>query len=270
LINLLEEQKQAVIHRAVTRGLDPNVRLKASGVGWLGDIPEHWEVLPVRYIYRVATRRDIRGDEVKLSVTQKHGLVPTDEMVENSMQASSYDRFQVCHPGDLVLNKYKAHLGVFWGAERRGLITPNYTVFRPAIAVSTKYYELLFHTSSYRNAFSTIVYGVTEGMSPLYTQDFYRIAVLLPPLSEQDEIVRVLAGQTATEDRSVNRIKSEVALLREYRTRLVADVVTGKLDVRAAAASLPDEVDETELADETEAGDEGPDEGDLEEASPAE
>jgi type I restriction enzyme S subunit len=125
LIELLNEQKQAIIHRAVTRGLDPNVRLKPSGVEWLGDVPEHWEVVPTRYLFRAVTRRDVRGDEVKLSVTQRHGLLPTDEMEENSTQAATFERFQVCEPGDLVLNKYKAHLGVFWAAGVRGLITPS-------------------------------------------------------------------------------------------------------------------------------------------------
>jgi type I restriction enzyme, S subunit len=176
LIQLLEEQKQAIIHRAVTRGLDHNVRLKPAGVEWLGHVPKHWDILPARYLFRAVIRRDVRGDEVKLSVTQRRGLVPTEEMEENSTQAASFDRFQVCHPGDLVLNKYKAHLGVFWSAEQRGLITPNYTVFRPAQPLCTKYFELLFHTPTYRDAFSMTVYGVTEGMSPLYTQPTHRTA----------------------------------------------------------------------------------------------
>ena len=244
LIKLLEEQKQAIINRAVTRGLDPNVKLKPSGVPWLGDVPVHWGIIPARHLFRAVTRRDTRDDDVKLSVTQKHGLVPTAEMEENSTQAISYDRFQVCHPGDLVLNKYKAHLGVFWAAERRGLITPNYTVFRPAQALVTKYFQLLFHMPAYRDAFSMMVYGVTEGMSPLYTQDFYRIATLRPSFAEQGEIVRHVVSLTMAQDAVVERVGREIAVLREYRTRLVADVVTGKLDVREVAANLPKEVEE--------------------------
>lgn len=240
-IALLNEQKQAIIHRAVTRGLDTSVPLKPSGIPWLGDIPAHWDVLRARFLFRVVTRRDVLIDDPKLSVTQRKGVIPTDEMRENSTQARSFDRFQVCHQNDLVLNKYKAHLGVFWCAMQRGLITPNYTVFRPARELNTKYFELLFHTRTYCDAFYMQVYGVTEGMSPLYTQDFYRVPILFPPPSEQREIVEQVAILTIQEDLTISRLEREVKLLQEYRNRLISDVVTGKLDVREAAKNLPAE-----------------------------
>jgi type I restriction enzyme S subunit len=263
VIAVLNEQKQAIIHRAVIRGLDPSVPLKPSGISWLGEIPKHWSVIRGRFLFRAVTRRDVRADDPKLSVTQRNGVIPTNEMKENSTQARSFDRFQVCHREDLVLNKYKAHLGVFWCAMQRGLITPNYTVFRPARELNTKYFELLFHTRFYCDAFSMIVYGVTEGMSPLYTQDFYSLPVVFPPPDEQRQIVVQVSILTKREDAAISRLEREMELLREYRTRLVADVVTGKLDVRKAAAHLPEEatteadtlndtdaLDEAELADE--------------------
>ncbi len=262
VIALLNEQKQAIIHRAVTRGLDPSNPLKPSGISWLGEIPQHWEVLRARFLFRAVTRRDIRADDPKLSVTQRRGLVPTDQMEENSTQARSFDRFQVCHPQDLVLNKYKAHLGVFCSAFQRGLITPNYTVFRPARKLHTHYFDILFHTPAYRNEFSRMVYGVTEGMSPLYTQDFYRVPVLFPPFAEQGVIVERVAILTQSQNTAISRLEREIELLRDYRTRLVADVVTGKLDVREAAAQLPEEAapdtaeNDTDLSIDPEAADE--------------
>lgn len=259
LIGLLEEQKEVIIQRAVTRGLHSDVCMKPARAEWLGNIPEHWTVLPVRYLFRAVTRRDVRGDETKLSVTQKRGLIPTGDMEEKSTQAASFDRFQVCHPGDLVLNKYKAHLGVFWSAEQRGLVTPNYTVFRPAQPLSTKFFEILFHTPMYRSVFSMTVYGVTEGMSPLYTQDFYRILVVQPPVNEQGAIVRYVADETATHCAAIARAESEISLLREFRASLVADVVTGRLDVREASASLPS-YDQDLQEEEVLAGDEEADE----------
>jgi type I restriction enzyme S subunit len=239
LIGLLNEQKQAIIHRAVTRGLDPNVSLKPSGIPWLGDIPQHWEVQRARFLFCPVTRRDIRKDDQKMSVTQRNGLIPTDEMLENSTQAESFDRFQVCHPQDLVLNKYKAHLGVFCCAFQRGLITPNYTVFRPIRKLHTHFFDILFHTATYRNEFSKRVHGVTEGMSPLYTQDFNQVPVIFPPYEEQVAIIGEIGNLAKPQNTAVARTEREIALMQEYRTRLTADVVTGKLDVRAAAASLP-------------------------------
>jgi type I restriction enzyme, S subunit len=262
VITLLEEQKQVTIQRTVTRGLDSTVPLKPSGIVSLGDIPQHWNILRARFIFRAVIRRDVLAHDQKLSVTQRHGVIPTDEMKENSTQARSYDRFQVCHQEDLVLNKYKAHLGVFWRAPQRGLITPNYTVFRATKELSTKYFEFLFHTRSYCDAFSMIVYGVTEGMSPLYTQNFYGLPVIFPPVDEQRQIVDQIAKLTERENTTISRLERQIELLREYRTRLVADVVTGKLDVREAAAGLSDEptpedvpigsedlIDEDELAE---------------------
>jgi type I restriction enzyme S subunit len=259
LVALLNEQKQAIVHRAVTRGLDANAPLKPSGIPSLGEIPAHWNVLRTRFLFRAVTRRDVRKDDPKLSVTQRHGLIRTDEMLENSTQARNFDRFQVCHPNDLVLNKYKAHLGVFCCAFQRGLITPNYTVFRPTCHLYTHYFDLLFHTTTYKNAFRMLVYGVTEGMSPLYTQDFYRVPALFPPIEEQKAIVERLVELTRTQDEAITRIEREIALMQEYRTRLTAEIVTGKLDVREAAARLPDLIDEEtsevvaeDLLDETE------------------
>jgi len=256
LIGLLNEQKQAIIHRTVTRGLNPQVSLKSSDIPWLGDIPKHWEILRAKFLFRSTTRRDIKKDDPKLSVTQRRGIVPTNEMEENSTQARSYEHFQVCHPNDLVLNKYKAHLGVFCCAHQRGLITPNYTVFRPIRELHTSFFDLLFHTALYRATFSRIVYGVTEGMSPLYTQDFYQVPVVFPPASEQQEILNQLEVQTRQQSAVIARTEREIALMQEYRTRLTADVVTGKLDVRTAAAKLSEIGPEDPSAGETRANNE--------------
>lgn len=238
LIALLNEQKQAIIHHAVTQGLDPNAKMKRSAVSGLGDIPTHWKELRARFVLRAVTRRDVRRGDPKLSVTQRRGIVRTVDMVENSTQARSFDNFQVCHPGDVVLNKYKAHLGVFWAATERGLITPNYTVFRTIGDVDSRYLENLFHTVTYRDLFKTIVYGVTDGMSPLYTQDFYRTLVVCPPPTEQRRIVEWIPKATRGEDSSIEQAEKEISLLHKYRSRLIADIVTGQLDVRAAAVGL--------------------------------
>lgn len=245
LINLLEEQKQIIIHQAVTRGLDPSVPLKDSGVPWLGEIPAHWRMIPARHLYRAVNRRNRTGTEVKLSVTQARGLIPTDQMLESSMQASSFDTFQVCEIGDLVLNKYKAHLGVFWAARLRGLITPNYTVFAPAKGAVSEYYERLFHTPQYRAIFSSIVYGVTAGMSPLYNNDFNSLHCATPSVEEQLEIISFVEKVEREHADVPSRVLREIELLREFRTRLTSDIVTGQVDVRGAAATLselPDEV----------------------------
>ncbi len=241
VITLLDEQKQAIIHRAVTRGLDPSVPLKPSGISWLGDIPGHWEILRAKFLFRAITRRDAKMSDPKLSVTQARGVVRTDEMSEHSNQARSIENFQTCELGDLVVNKYKAHLGVFWSAPLRGVITPNYSIFVPFRETDARYFELLLHTKVYRSYFLRTVQGVTLGMSPLYNGDFLATPMPRPPYREQSAIIEGVRALTADVDVALSRFEREIELLREYRTRLVADVVTGKLDVREAAAKLSDE-----------------------------
>ena len=230
-IELLKERKKIIIQQAVTQGLDPNVPMKDSGVEWIGQIPEHWEVKQSRFLFRVVRRSDRRGDEIKYSVTQARGLVPTDEMVENSTQAESFDSFQLCHKGDLVLNKYKAHLGVFWKAPDRGIITNNYTVFSPLSNVSSKYFELLFHTPVYVSIFRTLVYGVTEGMSPLYTNDFYNMRSIVPPFDEQLQIESYVADVENRYSEAFSSLQNQISSFKEYKTTLINSAVTGKIKI---------------------------------------
>lgn len=141
LIALLNEQKQAIIHRAVTRGLDPNVKLKPSGIPWLGDVPEHWEVLRSKYVYKEVDCRSATGNETHLSMSQKFGLVPRSQLVQRGLVSESYVGAKLCDKGDLVLNRLKAHLGVFALATEPGVISPDYTVLRSTRVIEPRYFE---------------------------------------------------------------------------------------------------------------------------------
>ncbi len=250
LIRLLEEQKQAVIHRAVTRGLDPDVPLKPSGIEWLGDVPEHWEVLRTRYLFREVDLRSSTGEETHLSMSQRLGLVPS-EMVERTLTSESYVGGKLCEQDDLVLNRLKAHLGVFALAKQPGVISPDYSVFRERRRLKMAYFERVLRSPACRIELRIRAKGIVEGFWRLYTDDFYDIRLPVPPVVEQEQIVLAVEDATATLSAAIYRARREIELLREYRTRLIADVVTGKLDVREAAACLPEESDELEAFDET-------------------
>lgn len=267
LIALLDEQKQAIIHQVVTRGLDPNVRFKPSGVEWLGDVPEHWDVVANRWLFRETTRPYTGGDERQLSLSQQDGVIETERMKERSLRAATYDNFKICVPGDLVANRFKAHLGVFFETILRGIVTFHYGVFCPIKRLRTKFFELLFHTSPYRAIFAGASNGMTVGLQNLSNQRFYAVKAIVPPLVEQDAILDVVARESKYFNVLIGRARREVDLLREYRIRLIADVVTGKLDVREAAARLPDELDEPEPLDDIDAPAEDDDEAALDEAS---
>lgn len=120
LIALLKEQKQNIINEAVTKGIDPTVKMKDSGVEWLGEIPEHWEVLRAKYLLRETNNRSVDGREEHLSMSQKHGgLVGSEHLTERRLMSDSYAGGKICQANDIVLNRLKAHLGVFAVAPRR-------------------------------------------------------------------------------------------------------------------------------------------------------
>jgi type I restriction enzyme S subunit len=241
VIALLNEQKQAIIQRAVTRGLEPNAAFKPSGIPLLGDIPVHWETPLIQRIFKEDIRPNIGAQEIQLSLSQRDGLIATSEMRERSLQTSSFDNWKVTMPGDLVLNRFKAHLGVFFEATLRGIVSFHYGVFAPRRRLSTKYFELLFHTYAYKTIFAGRSNGMTVGLQNLSNQNFYGARAALPPHDEQVEIVAYTERETWEIRTAISRLEREIDLLREYRTRLVADLVTGKLDVREAAVRLPDE-----------------------------
>lgn len=239
VIALLNEQKQAIIHRAVTRGLDPAVALKPSGIPWAGDIPQHWEVLRSKYIFKEVDTRSLTGAEKHLSMSQKFGLIPSSQLEVKRLVSESHVGAKLCKTGDLVLNRLKAHLGVFALAPEHGLVSPDYTVLRPARELAARYFEAVYRTPACRIELRQRAKGIVQGFWRLYTDDFYDIRMPVPPVAEQHAIMDRLNIDLSGINTAISRLDREIDFLREYRTRLVADVVTGKLDVRAAAARLP-------------------------------
>ncbi len=240
LIGLLNEQKQAIIHRAVTRGLHPDIPLKPSGIPWIGEIPKHWEMSRACRLFRQVTRYIATGDEPKMSMSRHYGLIRSSELSNRAAQAATSIKFSVCIPDDLVLNKYQAHNGLFGAAIEKGLITSNYSVFKPLNGACTPYFAALFASPTYRGEFRMRCQGVGDGMMPLYSDAFLKTPTIAPPVEEQQAIVAYLIQATKTVTETIARTEREIALMQEYRTRLTADLVTGKLDVREAAAKLPE------------------------------
>ena len=253
LIKLLEEQKQVVIHRAVTRGLDPDVPLKPSGVEWLGEMPEHWEVRRLKYLLYERDIRSIDGTEQLLRVSQYTGVTERKNECgtdKPDTRAASLVNYKCVSPNELVVNIMLAWNGSMGISRFQGIVSPAYCVYRfNNIAVSWYFHNLL-RSPRYKARIKAVSTGIVESRLRLYTDDLYRLDGLLPPLPEQTAIVEYLDKTTANLDTAIARTRRGIELLQEYRTRLIADVVTGKLDVREAASQLPNETDKPELPDE--------------------
>jgi type I restriction enzyme, S subunit len=232
VIALLNEQKQAIIHRAVTCGLDPSVPLKPSGIPWLGDIPYHWEV---RQLGRFITLQ--RGFDIT-KMQQKPGLIP---VVSSGGASSFHNKFTSPGPGVILGRKGSVgalHFvdGPYW-AHDTTLWVKDFGGNHPRLV----YYLLsLLHLKRFD----------TGSSNPTLNRNLvHPEMVCFPPIKEQESIAVFLDDVVRKTERNILRLEREIELLREYRTRLIADVVTGKLDVREAAARLPEEHDKSDLSD---------------------
>jgi type I restriction enzyme S subunit len=269
IIALLQEQRQAIIHRAVTRGLDPSVPLKDSGIPWLGEIPEHWEITRIKSLIREIDWRTSTGEEELLSLRMHAGLVPHNAVSSIPIASEALIGFKKVSTGQLVMNRMRAAIGMFGISERPGLVSPDYAVFEQTKPLCLKYLLALFQTPGMCRAFRVESKGLgtrASGFMRLYSDRFGAIRVPLPPLDEQLEIADAIKEQTSGIESIKKRVDSEITLLREYRTRLIADVVTGKLDVRELAKGLPEEElqDQPDVAAGYDAGEaENDDESDL-------
>lgn len=264
VIALLNEQKQAIIHHAVTRGLDPSVALKPSGIPWLGDIPQHWAVRRAKYLFQEVDERSGDGREELLSVSHLTGVTPRSQKSITMFKAASYAGHKLCRPGDLVVNTMWAWMGALGVSTYTGIISPAYAVYRPRRpeGVVGLYVDGLLRSRPYVSNIVCRSTGLRASRLRLYPEEFFRLPIIQPPAEEQRRIVERTHAETAALDSTISSLDREISLLREYRIRLVADVVTGKLDVREAAARVPDEAqldtvgDDADLSEEIEAADE--------------
>lgn len=258
LITLLTEQKQAIIQRAVTRGLDPNVHLKPSGIPWLGDVPEHWEVATLRRYLRPVDGIKIGpfGSQLKLDQMSRSGykvygqanVIANDFAVGSKfVDSEKYDELSTCEvrPGDLLVTMMGTSgrcASVPQGAAA-GIMDSHLLRLRMGARVDVNFAAFIVNDSSYvKEQIAAIGKGsIMLGLNSSMVKD---IVLALPPLSEQAIVLRYLDAATANLDKAIDAARREIDLLREYRTRLIADVVTGKLDVRDAATHLPDELEE--------------------------
>ena len=240
LIALLEEERQAVIHQAVTKGLDPNVELKPSGVEWLGDVPEHWGVTPVKRAFRsidygISESASNSGAIRLLTMGHvKDGkvIVPQVGGVEN------VDPDLLLDKGDLLFNRTNSQelvgkVGLFEGNESPVTFASYLVRLRPSSAHEPEFLNMALNDTSFisrarREAIPSL------HQSNLNPTRYGRIHIALPSKKEQRTILHSLSKKTETLTNAIDRSRRQMELMEEYRTRLIAEVVTGKLDVREA------------------------------------
>ena len=273
-IALLNEQKQAIIHHAVTRGLDSDVPLRPSGVEWLGDIPAHWEVVRLGRHIDLVTGFPFKSEEftqdsqdIRLlrGINVSLGRVRWSNVVYWPIQQREAFRHYELQIGDLVLGLDRPiiqggiRVAVISDADAPSLLLQRVARIRLKHQLSPNFLVLLLTGKSFTDYLTPIFTGISvPHLSPEQVGSFQ---FALPSLDEQHQIVQRLAIDVKGLEITIVKINHQIDLIREYRTRLIADVVTGKLDVREAAAGLPKELEAFEPGpDEDDAFEEEPDE----------
>ncbi len=246
VITLLNEQKQVIIHRAVTRGLDPSVLFKPSGIPWLGDIPEHWEVRKLRTLFHTqGSGTTPSGDHYYggsinwvMSGDLNDSVIKKTKRTVHGKALIAYSTLKLYPENSIVVAMYGATIGKTGILGVAACTNQACCVFAQAMpTVNVFLIQLIIQTA--KPHLLRAAYG---GGQPNINADVVRsLRIPFPPIKEQDAILAHVELETSRLTTAISRFEREIELFREYRTRLVADVVTGKLDVREAAAKLPDE-----------------------------
>ena len=238
LIELLKEKRQAVISQAVTKGLDPNVPMKDSGVGWLSEVPAHWQLSRLANLY---SDTDERGsDELPVLTVSIHDGVSDDELDETELdrkvtRSDDKTKYKRVQAGDLVYNMMRAWQGGFGTVTVDGMVSPAYVVARPRTPFPTAFIESILRTPNAVEEMRGRSRGVTDFRLRLYWEEFKEIVVPLPPKAEVEAILAHLREWNSRVADTVSTAEACISILKERRSALISAAVTGKIDVRGLA-----------------------------------
>ena len=205
-------------------------KYKDSGVAWLGEVPSHWDVVPLWTLFR-RTKRTGFPDEELLSVYRDYGVLVTSSRDDNFNKASEdLGAYQFVNQGDLVINKMKAWQGSVGISGFRGIVSPAYFVFEPLHSMSSRYLHFLFRSEVYFSVYMAMSKGIRINQWDLDPQSHSRLSVLLPPRAEQGAIAAFLDHEIAKIDALIAEQEKLIELLKEKRQAVISQAVTKGLD----------------------------------------
>lgn len=253
VISLLNEQKQVIIHGAVTRGLDQTIALKPSAIPWLGNVPEHWQITRLGRLIDLTTGFAFKSEgfsQNEADVRLLRGINVSPDRVRwgsvvrwSAAEAAAYSSYALS-AGDIVLGMDRpvinsgTRVAKIREEDVPSLLLQRVARIKPKAGLNDDYLFLLLRGRGFSDYIAPIFTGVSvPHLSPDQICDFQ---IPFPPLDEQQRIAKLVLQNTKQLDFAIENAHQEIALLREYRTRLIADIVSGKLDVREKALRLPD------------------------------
>lgn len=233
LIAQLKERKQIIIQNAVTKGLDPKVKMKDSGIEWLGEIPEHWEVSRSQNLFTQRKELARKGDQ-QLSATQAYGVILQKEyeklvgrkVVKISMHLEKRKHVEL---NDFVISmrSFQGGLEVAWAT---GCIRSSYVVLKPSGKIDSSFYRYLLKTRRYIEALQSTANFIRDGQD-LNFENFRQVSLPVIPLKEQQDIAIYLNQQMQKTDVAITQEQQAIEKLKEYKATLINSAVTGKIKV---------------------------------------
>ncbi|MDF3123486.1 restriction endonuclease subunit S [Rheinheimera sp. 1928-s] len=230
-IALLKERKQIIIQQAVTQGLDPNVPMKDSGVGWIGRIPANWEVRKSKYLFTQRKERAWKSD-VQLSATQAYGVIPQSEYEALSGNTVVKIQFHLDKRKHVEKDDFVISMRSFQGGLERawssGCIRSSYVILRSLEEINPDFYGYLLKLPSYIKALQRTGSFIRDGQD-LNFDNFAQVDLFIPPIEEQCEIANYVKGFMVSSDKGIALLQEQIEKLKEYKATLIHSAVTGKI-----------------------------------------
>lgn len=203
-----------------------------------GRIPAHWQIYQNKRLFRERVEHSKMGAETLLSVSKHYGVKPSADLTEDEQFATikpalSLAGYKVVHKNDLVMNIMRARNGSYGISAYNGIVSPAYCIYYVTKNCNVKYLHYFLRTPHVKSLFETYSSGIAEHRRRLYPEDFLRLASVLPPIEDQNEIVEYIEQSLVKYDEAIANLKRQIACLQDMKTRLISDVVTGQIDVRS-------------------------------------
>ena len=228
-IELLAEMKQRIIADAVTHGLNPDVKMKATNIPWLPEIPEHWDEMKMKYLFAERSEKN-HPDEPMLSATQTEGVILQSKYKNRVVVVNTgFEGLKLVKVGDFVIHLRSFQGGIEYAYDQ-GIISSAYTILNPNHPEYSEYLKYFFKSSMFIDLLKTCVTGIREGQNINYSK-LKQSFIPVPPLSEQRAIVSYITDKTSKIDALTSKLQQEIEAIKEYKQRLISDVVTGQIKV---------------------------------------
>lgn len=242
-IALLRERKQILIQNAVTRGIDPDVPMRDSGVEWIGEIPGHWEVVANRTLFQERTERGREG--LPLLSVSIHSAVSREELSEEEnthgrIKIEDKSKYSLVKPNDIVFNMMRAWQGAIGAVQVDGMVSPAYIVANPTGTIHARFFEYQYRCPLFIQQMDRFSKGITDFRKRLYWHEFKRLVTVLPPVAEQIAIVAHIETQSQKIDRAIDLQQQQIEKLKEYKATLINSAVTGKIRVPMPTEPIPE------------------------------